>query len=431
VLRSRPIVLFAAIFFPLFVLYASTASYSGGQVNDAIAAAVPAWYVANEHTLTLPVDETPVNAWFVEANGRRVSNRFPGVIAFAVPFYLPTRGVADHPTIPEASVAAAFAAALTVALLALLLRRVADTGLAVGGALVFGLATNTWSVSASSLLSHGPAQLWLVVAMLFAARDAWGGTVPAYAAAILTRPHLVLVPGVALLWHGVRDRAWRAAAWLAAACATGLGLLALYNHHVYGRWSFNGGYDVSVSTGLTRHPWGVFGNIAGMLLSPGRGLLGTSPFVLLLLLGLRPAWRAAPSWARAAALGGVAYLLLQLEVNRFSGGSGFYTYRLPIEALTAAAPLLLLAYREWVAAARWRRVTFAVLLAYSVAAEVLGAVWYGGKEPTDPSAWTYLTQYHALLKGGVVGAAVSVVAGGAFVLLLRSRVCRAAPALSP
>lgn len=423
-LRSRPVVLFAALFFPLFLLYASTATYEGGQVNDAIASAVPAWYLANHHTLTLPEDEVPVNVWFVEAKGRTVSNRFPGVIGFAVPFYALTRGQATHPTVPEASIAAAFASALAMALLALLLRRVVDTRLAVAGAVAFALGTTTWTVSASSLFTHGPSQLWLVVALLLSSRGAWGATVPVYAAAVLTRPHLVLVPGVAALWHGLRERAWRAAAWLLAGCVLGLALLLAYNHHVFGGWRLNGGYKVSVGDAVTRHPFGVLGNVLGTLVSPSRGLLGTSPFLLLLLPGLRRAWRVAPPWARAAALGGTAYLLLQLEANRFSGGTGFYGYRLPLEALTAAAPLLVLAYREWVAPVVWRRRAFGGLLAYSVAAQTLGAIWFHVRGPDDPSPWTYLPQLRAYESAGALGVAVSLAAGVAVVALLRSSVCR-------
>ena len=43
------------------------------------------------------------------------------------------------------------------------------------------------------------------------------------------------------------------------------------------------------------------------------------------------------------------YLLFQYKANRYTGGSGFATYRYPLEALTAAAPVLLLSYTEWVA----------------------------------------------------------------------------------
>lgn len=50
-------------------------------------------------------------------------------------------------------------------------------------------------------------------------------------------------------------------------------------------------------------------------------------------------WRAAPLWVRSAAAGGTAYLLIQLRGNGFSGGYGFFSYRLAIEWLTLCALL--------------------------------------------------------------------------------------------
>ena len=417
VLRRNPVTFFAALFFPLFLLFTATASYEGRQVNDAIAAAVPAWTLANEGTLTVPED-APKNSWFVDApGGRRVSNRFPGVIAIAVPFYWLTRGSVPRPTVPEATIAAAFATALAVSLMAFALRRVVSRREALWGALLLGLGTTTWTVSSSSLMSHGPSQLWLVLALLAAASARWWMAGPAYALAVLTRPHLVLVPGVAALWHGLRDRAWRAALWLLGGGAAGLGLLLLYNHHLFGRWSLAGGYRTSVSESLVRSPLPMLGNLAGALFSPSRGLLGFSPFVLLLLLGVPKAWKAAPSWARSAALGGLAYLLLQMQANRFSGGSGFYGYRLPLEPLTLATPLLAVVWSQWVAPSTWRRRVFGVLVAYSVAVQVLGAVWFAVRHSGNHDAWTSVPQWHTLAYAGVAGAVVSLAAGLAFTVL--------------
>ncbi|HEX8004382.1 MAG TPA: hypothetical protein VF519_16975 [Mycobacteriales bacterium] len=414
--RRSPVLLFAALFFPLFALYASTASYEGAQVNDAIAAAIPAWTLANEGTLTVG-DEAPTNVWFVEAQGRRVSNRFPGVIAWAVPFYWLTRGSVPRPTVPEATIAAVVAASLAVTLMAFALRRVVPHRVAVAAALLLGLGTTTWTVSANILWSHGPAQLWLTIGLLAAASARWWLATPAYACAVLTRPHLVVAPGAAAAWHALRDRWWRAVAFLLLGCAAGLALLLLYNHHVYGGWSLRGGYKATVGGTLHRSPKALLTNLAGVLVSPSRGLVGFSPFVLLLLPGLRRGWRAAPPWVRSAALGALVYLLLQLQANRFSGGSGFYGYRLLLEPLTLATPLLTLAYTEWVAPSRWRRRAFGVLVAYSVGVQALGAVWFAVSRDGGSSPWWSLPQWATLRHAGVVGFLVAAAAGTAFVLL--------------
>jgi hypothetical protein len=86
------------------------------------------------------------------------------------------------------------------------------------------------------------------------------------------------------------------------------------------------------------------------------------------------AWKAAPSWVRGAAGGAVLYLLLQYKANRYSGGVNFVTYRYPLEALTALAPLLFLSYSKWVKA-RSRRVTLFVLaVALSIVIHALAAL---------------------------------------------------------
>ena len=68
--------------------------------------------------------------------------------------------------------------------------------------------------------------------------------------------------------------------------------------------------------------------------SPERGVLVMTPALLLLLPGCRAAWRVAPWWVRSATVSGIAYVIVQIWVSRFSGGDGFYSYRTPLEGLT-------------------------------------------------------------------------------------------------
>ena len=107
-----------------------------------------------------------------------------------------------------------------------------------------------------------------------------------------------------------------------------------------------------------------------------RGLFVWSPFVLILLLGVRTGWRAAPSWARGAAVGGLIYFLIQMKANRYSGGGGFTGYRYPLEPLMAAAPLLVYVFREWVTVNRLRQRVF-VFTALSAVALQTVAVFAG------------------------------------------------------
>ncbi len=71
------------------------------------------------------------------------------------------------------------------------------------------------------------------------------------------------------------------------------------------------------------------------------------------------------------------HLLVRLKANRYSGGSGFWGYRYPLEALAAAAPLLLLAYTEWVQRqSKLIRKVFRWLVLASILLTATGALVY-------------------------------------------------------
>lgn len=116
--------------------------------------------------------------------------------------------------------------------------------------------------------------------------------------------------------------------------------------------------------------------MVGTLVSPDRGVLVLSPFLLVLALGIPTAWRRLDDVGRAGALAGLAYILVYLLVNRFSGGENFYSYRLPIESLTLAAPLLLGAYVWWVRERTWALATFWPLVGVAIGLHAVGAIYH-------------------------------------------------------
>lgn len=377
---QRPAMGFLLVAVPLVAVYLLTANAGPNQVNDTVATAVPAHQLAFQGTATLD-QYAGRNTWFVEAEGRVVSNRHPGAILLAVPFYrlLGSPELGFGP----AAVTAAVVAAVAMGVLYLVLRRLVSPATATAGAVVAGLATSTWSVSADALWTHGPDQLWLGLGLLGLAAGRYLSSGLAFGLALLTRPHMGVVAAVSGLHRSlVERRLWPA---VAIAATTGLGLAAFlwYGHVVFGEASLTGGYSGSVTGRLTGG--GAAGgeafagvgrlleNVAGTLVAPNRGILTLSPFLLVLLPGLPAAWRAAPGWVRSAALAGGVYMLVQLRVNYFDGGLNFFAYRLPLEMLTMAAPLLVLSYRGWVAGHTRRVQAFWTLVVLSVAVQFLGA----------------------------------------------------------
>ncbi|HVL98872.1 MAG TPA: hypothetical protein VM324_06255 [Egibacteraceae bacterium] len=404
--------LFTAVAGPLLAVYLATASYGIPQSPDPIAAAMPAWQLVERGTLSLDASVGD-NPWLVDTGERVVSNRQPGVIAWGVPFYAlwPLPAADDLPMAP-AGVAAAVAAALAMGVLALVLRHLVAPTEAMVAALVAGLGTATWTVSADGLWPHGPSQLWLGLALLALAGTRYVAAGLGFTAAIVTRPNAAVLAAVVGLYLAWRQRSVRPAVLVGAASVLGVVALVAYNTAVYGSPSIAGGYPSDFTDRLTTMTWLTYAeNVVGTFVSPGRGILVLSPFLLVLAPGLRAGWRAAPSWVRGSALAGVLYLALHLRMNRFSGGTNFFSYRYPIESLTLAAPLLVLAWREWVAGSARRMRWLATAVAASFGVHALGALFFTA--PLDPrSPWTEPAIVPVARAAGplLVGAAVAAVA---------------------
>lgn len=81
-------------------------------------------------------------------------------------------------------------------------------------------------------------------------------------------------------------------------------------------------------------------NVIGSMLSPSRGALIYYPILIMVTFGALTAWRAATAWERAALIAGAGVLLIQLALNEYSGGEGFFGPRLLIEPLALATPFM-------------------------------------------------------------------------------------------
>jgi hypothetical protein len=354
----------------VFAVYAATAQYHSPLNNDTGAAAAAAWQLAMHGNATLTGIGNHAS-WLFHVGGRDVTNRLPGVIFWATPFYF-VLGTHGSPDVYPGALAAAAATALAVALTFVLLSTLVGRRTALIAALLLGFGTGTWTVSADQLWTHGPAQAAVVATVLLARRNRWLlAGIPA-GFAILLRPHLGVVAAVLGLIEAIRTRRVRPLL-ISVGCLVGILILLVYNHDLWGHYTVFGGYaDVDPSSPHLLGPFLI--NIAGALVSPERGMLVMTPVLLLLVPGLRRGWAAAPPWVRSAAIAGVAYVLLQLWLKRFSGGNGFYSYRVTLEGLALCVPILTLSWREWTARSRLRRTAFAVLAVVSVAIAAFGAI---------------------------------------------------------
>ncbi len=410
--RLGTVGLWFAVFLPLFVVFLATATVDEDRLSpDPVAAAMPAWRLANHGDLTLD-GHGYNNVWVGEAQGRRVSNRQPGVILVGVPFYAVMARDPFLISMFPAAVAASAVTAAAMACLMLVFRRLVDPRAALVATAIVAFGTSTWSVSADALWAHGPDQLFLAAGTAMLAGEHFAGTGIGYGLAILTRTHLAVAAAVVGIWHSVVRRSpWPAVAVGIPTISAVAGVM-LYVHHVFGGWNLHAGFagPFPVVPSLESQGAGsLVENIAGFFISPDRGLLVISPFLLILAPGLGAAWRSAPHWARSSAVAGGGYLLGQARINYFSGGDRFWGYRLSLETLTLAAPLLLLSWREWVRPVAWRRAAFAAAVAVSVGVQVIGATLFDSPS-FHWSAWTHSWLWDVLRESPYRGTA-QVIAG--------------------
>ena len=231
---------------------------------------------------------------------------------------------------------AAAIAAASVAMVLLALHRLTSPSLATGIAIVYAIGTNTWSTSSQALYQHGPAELALAgLSLCCLAEDRRRSVVAAalFAAfGVLARPTMAVFALVAVLFTWREHRRYRVA-FAALAVLGGLALFA-YNIAFFGRAL--GGYADIVRffrwPGVTR--------LAGLLVSPSRGLFVYTPAALLSIPQMLRWRQAARVWLRYAAAGVLGYLLLYTCFGGWWGGYAygprFLTDILPALAILAA-----------------------------------------------------------------------------------------------
>ena len=390
--------LWLAAFLPLLVLYAWSMRTSMSDMSpDPVAVAPSAWALAHLGTPVLPHTYWPAkNPWAVTfAHGQVVSNRTPGLVLLAAPFYWIFRSASPWDQYP-ASIAAALVTAAAMATLALVIAKIASARIALATALIAGTATTTWAVSGTALWPHGPDQFLVAAAMLSLAAGSSARAGLAFACTVLVRPPRAIIAAVTGCAAAIATRSIRPLVTIGLIAGVGLFCSVFYAHHFW-HGGLDSGYEaagggfVAPFTDISPRAIAAFaGNVVGCLIAPGKGVLTGSPFLLLLLPGLPPAWRRAPQWARSTAIGSVLYLVVVLKANRFSGGETFWGYRYPLGTLTALAPLFVLAWQDWTSKTALRRAAFGAAVVISVTMQAVGAICFRGPYSNTPWSLNYL-----------------------------------------
>jgi hypothetical protein len=284
---------------------------------------------------------------------------------------------------------ASLIAAVAVGWMYLLLRRRLEPRGATLLTLVFAFATSTWATSSQALWQHGPAELLCIGTLWFMTREperepATGdllaaGFLAGWMAA--NRPPDLLLAAAFGVYALLRAR--RRAIWFMAAAALPMLLAAAYNlvmfHHLSGGYSTVG----LTSTVFFANP--LLPGLAGLLVSPGKGLFIFSPFLLFLPFLFHRALAERDRRTLVLCLtAGVGLQLLLYARSDWRGGHSF-GYRF----LTDLVPILIWILAPILASlGRPARAVFVACCLVSVWVQSIGAFEYTGLSNlaiTDPA----------------------------------------------
>lgn len=324
----------------------------------------------------------PAAYWMFRGRGGHSVSLYPVTLpVLATPLYVPAaaylhlRGTTVQRLERVARVmekgTASVVAAATTGLVYLLLRRRAGRRLAVALAVVFALGTTTWVVSSQAMWQHGLGQLLAAAGLLLVTGERGAGRSLSLGAvcgllASNRPPDAVLAAALlaaALPWGG------RLVARMLAAAAVPVGLTVAYNLAATGNMA--GGYGVMGSASFLQHD--LAPGLAGLLVSPTKGLLVFCPFLLVVPLALRPSLRAEPERRLTLAISaGIALQLLLYAKADWRGGWSWGP-----RYLTDLLPFLFWLLPPAVARlSRAGRLLFAAGCGAAIAVEAVGAFWY-------------------------------------------------------
>jgi hypothetical protein len=243
--------------------------------------------------------------WFLQRiNGRVVSAYPPWAGVLAIPVYLlPVLGglSGQSPWIHDLEkLSATLITALSVVLLLFTLRRLTNDKVAWSIAIVYALATSSFSSSSQALWQHGPSQLFLTLTIYWLVRGIDEPRFSAYAglalgSAIICRPSnaIMAIPIAAYVLLRHRDQF---VGFCLAAFPPLLGFITynmLYNGSAVSTGFAVGIIDPSRLRNIGAHLFKtpLLEGLAGVLVSPSRGLFIYSPILLLAFVGMFMVWR--------------------------------------------------------------------------------------------------------------------------------------------
>jgi len=271
-------------------------------------------------------------------------------------------------------------------------------------AAAYGLGTCVWTVSSQSLWQHGPNEFFVALGTLFllrigGGRGRWRDAAfcgLAYSAAVVCRPTSVVVAAVAGAYLLIVSRRL-VIPYVLAALPLGLALGA-YNTYYLGSPFETGqgraGHVVAMQKTDKPDLWQtpLAEGAAGLMLSPSRGLLVFSPWVVFAIGGAVAAWRRRGAYAPLTALTVATVVLWVVAFKWFDWWGGWcFGYRPIVDTMPLLAVMLIPA-AGWICRRKARMGVFLFLLAWSVVVQVLGA-WAYNIDTWNAPTWSVAVHF--------------------------------------
>lgn len=328
--------------------------------------------------------------WFVRAGDGHYYSGYPVALPLLVtPLYIPVVAAVDVRRMPVErvvllarvleKVTASLIAALSVVAFFVLAAKLSSVRTAWLLILVYGFGSETWSISSQALWQHGATELAVILTLVCVvrARERPGTYLPAALAGLCAGMCVALrlsngiflsvIAGYVLVsgWSLARKMAFAASA--AAPVAMCLG----YNASLFGDWM--GGYR-----GIGMFQGNLLTGLAGLLVSPSRGLLVFCPVFIFSAAGVWLWLRGARTphsefyWISAAAVAGE---LGMLGLSQWWWGGYSYGPRLLTDVVPCLT-ILLIPAADLAERARGWRFALGCAVFVSIAIQAIGVFCY-------------------------------------------------------
>ncbi len=385
---------YGGVFFAAFFLY--NLNLRPIPAGDTSPAALLPFTIVGSHTLTFDrfahwyIDSQHMNpAWFTRLGDSHYYSSFPIALPLVLtPLYAPFLVFLNIEQMPVDRVvliarvmeklSASLIAAVSVAVFLVLAEKLTSRRTALLLTAVYAFGSPTWSTSSQALWQHGASELLTIAGLLClvqaegtsqrkmaAQAGLWAGLSVAIR---LSNAMFLAIVAVYVL----RSR-WSAALKVvfAGCAAVPVGMLLVYNFTIFG--SAGGSYP----TGWLLHG-NLLAGLAGLLVSPSRGLLVFCPVFLFSAVGVYlwlRGWRTPHTEIYPICLLVAAAQMLLIARSRLWYGGFSYGPRLLADVMPCLVILLIPAMRLIEESRAWK-LAFAGALAWSILVQGIGAFCY-------------------------------------------------------